>query len=418
MPAVGGIAPTRSEIVGWDTAHLYRAAADWTSTARHWEESFDSVHRGVMSPGGTVWEGDAADAAYERTFRDLVRVRGLADALQAAAGIASRGADRLDYLKSRAVRAIELAEEAGFTVGEDLSVTDRTRLWPSTVLAVRQAQAVELAADIRAAAVSLSAADMEIATNITTAVEPLSGVAFEEAPAGGHVQLVDYRSFKEGPPIPDPGSPDQPATDRAPNETYPGRDARGRFIPGNTGGADGAAAAEQRLQQYEKDFNTSVVRQQIRVAVIDPSSGQPMTDPQTGMPLYRYYDALEPTGKPGQYVGIEVKSGTADLTRQQKIFDSRVSAQTPATGTLNGQPVKVIDTELLRTPRFIPGEGIPRSVVEPLPEARAPSLRGGLPVGGAVFPDDAMPHFVDVPGHLAGAPDVPVLGDGLPDHDR
>ena len=39
-----------------------------------------------------------------------------------------------------------------------------------------------------------------------------------------------------------------------------------------------------------------------------------------------------------------------------------------------------------------------------------------LPLG--VLPDDAMPHVTDLPGHLAGAPEVPILGDGLPDYDR
>ncbi len=77
MPAVtGGALPSLSQIMGWDTEHLTRASADWSATAEHWEEAFDSVHRGMLAPGGTVWEGEAADAAQERAFADLVEVRG------------------------------------------------------------------------------------------------------------------------------------------------------------------------------------------------------------------------------------------------------------------------------------------------------------------------------------------------------
>lgn len=70
---VGVGAPSLSEIQAWDVAHLENAARDWTATARHWETSFSSIHRASVSPGGTVWEGVAAEAAQERAFADLVK---------------------------------------------------------------------------------------------------------------------------------------------------------------------------------------------------------------------------------------------------------------------------------------------------------------------------------------------------------
>ena len=73
-----------------------------------------------------------------------------------------------------------------------------------------------------------------------------------------------------------------------------------------------------------------------------------------------FYDALDPTGKPGQFVGLEVKSGGADLTRTQRIFDSTVP-----------------------------------------------------PLVGA--PEPMGPMSVYPPGHMAGDPDLPVMGDGVPD---
>ena len=66
-----------SQILGWDTTHLYRATTDWASTAESWEETFANVHRGTLAPGGRAWEGDGADAAQGRSFSDLVTARGL-----------------------------------------------------------------------------------------------------------------------------------------------------------------------------------------------------------------------------------------------------------------------------------------------------------------------------------------------------
>jgi hypothetical protein len=68
------------------------------------------VHRGTLAPGGTAWEGQAADAAQERTFGDLVKVRGMSETLSKAATNARRGADQLDYLKREAIEAINDAQ--------------------------------------------------------------------------------------------------------------------------------------------------------------------------------------------------------------------------------------------------------------------------------------------------------------------
>jgi hypothetical protein len=76
-----------------------------------------------MSPGRSVWEGRAADAAQHRTYADLVKVRGAADDLRVAVTAARRGADELLYARSSVLKAIAAAEKAGLVVGEDLSVT-------------------------------------------------------------------------------------------------------------------------------------------------------------------------------------------------------------------------------------------------------------------------------------------------------
>jgi hypothetical protein len=192
VPGVGGAAvPSLSQILGWDTQHLSRAATDWAGTAEHWEDSFTSIHRGTLSPGGMVWEGAAAEGAQERTFGDLVKVRGLSDTLQEAAAIARRGADQLDYLKRQTVDALNDAREAGFTVGEDLSVTDTSRGGGS-----RSWEARRQAAIVAERALALSTADKEIAAKINTTTAELADHGFTEPPEDRTVQAVD---FKEAP---------------------------------------------------------------------------------------------------------------------------------------------------------------------------------------------------------------------------
>lgn len=85
MPGVGTGVPTLSQIASWDVGHLEQAASEWTNSATLWEGHFDTLYRQAMSPGDTVWEGRAADAAQHRTFADLLKVRGAADGLRDAA---------------------------------------------------------------------------------------------------------------------------------------------------------------------------------------------------------------------------------------------------------------------------------------------------------------------------------------------
>ncbi|WP_139043340.1 hypothetical protein [Mycobacterium lentiflavum] len=169
--------PSLSEIQAWDVAHLAGAATDWKATAEHWESSFTSIHRVTVSPGGTVWEGVAAEAAQERALADLVKVRGLADALHESAAIARRGAETIDSAKRSVLDAVEEASSAGYVVGEDLSVM------PPRAGVAAQAQAQLYAADIQQRAAQLVAHDTEIAAKITAASAPLNTVTFPESPA-------------------------------------------------------------------------------------------------------------------------------------------------------------------------------------------------------------------------------------------
>jgi hypothetical protein len=210
MAGVAGVgAPSLSEIQAWDVVHLENAATDWTNTAQHWEASFSSIHRASVSPGGTVWEGVAAEAAQERAFADLVKVRGLADELHESAAIARRGAETLRSAKQSVLDAVRNASASGYVVGEDLSVT------PSRGGAAAQAQAQVYAARIQERAIQLAAHDQEIAAKITAATSPLHSVTFAESPINPPrdvIQPADYNTPRPldpapRPPVPAPGLP-------------------------------------------------------------------------------------------------------------------------------------------------------------------------------------------------------------------
>lgn len=208
MPAATGGALTRSDIEAWDTTHLEAAATHWRSTAAHWESHFQTIHTGMLRPGGTAWEGTAADAAAERSWGDLVKVRGAGDALYAAAGHATTGADDITWAKRQVLDAITEAEEAGFTVGQDFSVTDKSgdSLLRST--GARQQQAQAFATEISTRVQTLAALDKQAAAKITTALAPLRQMNFGEPTA----QAAGFRTIKDAPAAPQPPPPPPPPT--------------------------------------------------------------------------------------------------------------------------------------------------------------------------------------------------------------
>src|SRR4051812_6991282 len=148
--------PTLSQLFNWDVGHLEQAASYWTTSANQWEAHFDTLHRQAMSPGGSVWEGSAADAAQHRTYADLVKVRGAADDLRNAATAARRGADQLQYARFNVLNAITAAEKAGLVVGEDLSVTVALTSASAVEQSRQLASARQRADEIVARAIQLS----------------------------------------------------------------------------------------------------------------------------------------------------------------------------------------------------------------------------------------------------------------------
>jgi hypothetical protein len=184
--------PTRSEIEAWSTTELATAAASWRTAATESEDAFDQHRQNIASPGGTTWEGDAKDAALDRVTNDIGVVGNHGVVLREAAGIAEGGVGDIDAAKREVIDAITEAEDDGFRVGEDLSVTDTRKVDLANAQARYQA-AAEHAEDIGWYAERLVQADNLVGERLKTKAGELEGIRFEgegHDSDQGHVQLV------------------------------------------------------------------------------------------------------------------------------------------------------------------------------------------------------------------------------------
>ncbi|MEE3753418.1 hypothetical protein [Mycobacterium intracellulare] len=211
---------TLSQIHAWSTEHLIDAAAYWTQTADRWEDAFLTMRNQAQS---ITWHGAGGDALRQRTGADVSVVTGKADLLRQAAGIARNGASDISAAQRRVLYGVEDAQNAGFAVGEDLSVTD-TRSTSPAERATRQAQAEAFAADIRLRAEQLDGADTKVSGQLTAATAGLTGGGFAPAQGGSNrsapadnrtapgsnhngVKLVDFKQDGGPQPQPQPGLP-------------------------------------------------------------------------------------------------------------------------------------------------------------------------------------------------------------------
>ena len=196
MSAVAGF-PSLSQLVAWPTEHLTEAADCWEAVGGRGYGLAHQVWREAVS---VDWHGDA-DALRTATHADMLTTSAVADQLQAAAKEARSGASDLYAARARVRTAVGDARTAGFAVGEDLSVIDRS----SGGSSARQVQAQAFAADIRRRAAPLVALDQQVAGKITAAVAGIRTTfppdpSFGEPPNDNPVHAVDNHSFKQRPP--------------------------------------------------------------------------------------------------------------------------------------------------------------------------------------------------------------------------
>ncbi|CQD11973.1 transmembrane protein [Mycobacterium lentiflavum] len=172
--------PTLSQLQAWDTDHLINAATYWTQTANQWEDTFITVRNQSNTMG---WEGQGGDALRRRTGADLATVSTKADHLRNAAQIARTGASNISAAQRQALYAVEDAQNAGFEVGEDLSVTDTHYYTDPAQQAARQAQADMFATNINQRAAQLLGVEADTSGQLTAAGGEVGAMSF--APAGG-----------------------------------------------------------------------------------------------------------------------------------------------------------------------------------------------------------------------------------------
>lgn len=168
--------PTLSQIEAYTTDHLVDAADHWDSLADRWEDA----HWQVRNQSHLLdWHGAAADALRARTTSDYTVASGLADQLRSTSRIARQQAGILGHLRNRVLYAVEDANNAGFSVGEDFSVTDTRSSRTAAELAARQAQAQVFAADIRGRAGALVGADTSVAGDLSSAAAGIGDTGFQ-----------------------------------------------------------------------------------------------------------------------------------------------------------------------------------------------------------------------------------------------
>ncbi|MGV0813722.1 hypothetical protein ABQF34_17305 [Mycolicibacterium boenickei] len=121
--------PTRSEVNNWTGAinDLSAAAEVYGSAASRIENASDAHLRQLSAPGGTDWDGDAADTAQQAAYSDRGVAYAAADLIRKMQKIANVGAGNIRQARDIALDAITEAERDDFRVDDDLSVTDTRR---------------------------------------------------------------------------------------------------------------------------------------------------------------------------------------------------------------------------------------------------------------------------------------------------
>ncbi|TDZ80277.1 hypothetical protein [Mycobacteroides salmoniphilum] len=221
----------------------------------------------------------------------------------------------------------------------------------------------------------------------------------EGDPLSGTATAVDYR--RDTPR--EPADPSPKPDPKGQNPNYSNRNNDGTYRDGNA--LDGKDDEKAALDRREKATNVKSIRDQVRATV-------PGAESKPGVDQWRYYDGLEPTGRPDEYIGLEAKGSGGDRTAPQKAFDSLVSRDNPASATLNGRQIKIVGTELVQPePVSGGGGGMPveagggraggAAPAAPRPPAPAPVQpgEGGFRFGGFGGTLIGPPEESSMPGH-------------------
>jgi len=169
--------PALSELLSWNTDHLTEGAQYWESTADRWDSAFAEVDQQIHASG---WQGEAFDAATERSAGDKVKVGTVADQLREGASVARQGASDISAAQNRLRYLVEDAQDAGFDVYDDYTVESRQTVVTAAEQAALQAQADSYADEIYGGATQLAAADQQVGSGVAAAVGQVGELSFDE----------------------------------------------------------------------------------------------------------------------------------------------------------------------------------------------------------------------------------------------
>jgi hypothetical protein len=155
--------PSLEQLIAWDTDH-FSAAADWCDAeAATGVSCFDEANSNIRNAQS---EGQARNNAVHSCDIDLGKVRAAAEGLTDSGKILRLLGDNERFAKKVALRAVEEAQETGYTVNFDLSVSETTESTSFEQYMERQNKAKEFAEDIRYEATSLVRIDRDMAAKL------------------------------------------------------------------------------------------------------------------------------------------------------------------------------------------------------------------------------------------------------------
>lgn len=171
--------PTRSQIEAWGVEHLKAGAAWLPGHAEVWFDATETPWRVVERAS---WEGPAANAARDvyRSIRSQAHAG--AEHLENTARLLTQAADQISAAQQRATRAIRDAEDADFSVSEDLKVSFDSTGLTAAETAAKAADLEIHASEILSAATNLGSTEESFARSITSATSLLEDLITERKP--------------------------------------------------------------------------------------------------------------------------------------------------------------------------------------------------------------------------------------------
>ncbi|OBH39496.1 hypothetical protein A5692_07885 [Mycobacterium sp. E342] len=134
---------TKTQIEAWNPATLTAIGDAWTAMGTKIDSLFGRYKSAVANVNGGHWQGVAADAAMTRAESDRQAAARVVDHLDRVAKIATDGFHQIDAPLQRARNAIAGAQQAGFTVSENL-VVSKADLTTSADLAAQEQWQIQI----------------------------------------------------------------------------------------------------------------------------------------------------------------------------------------------------------------------------------------------------------------------------------